>query len=591
LPTGSFREKKRSYILPYNGFGGIRVTQEKIKVFGPPGTGKTRTLMGDRYGYQYLLSQGYTSEDITVVTYRKDSAKDLIQKVQHILKIEEKYLKPHVGTLHSICLRLIENPPVISEKDIRKFANEFGYTSYSKVCAKKPKVRDVEDESDLLDDDEFSGDLFDVYAWCKSTCTPLENWIEYPGYDFVDMQYDDVLKFFNDYEKFKLQCVKVDFSDMLQQVIDRNILLDTPVLIVDEFQDLTKQMYKIFESWARWCDHVIIAGDPNQSIYGYAGGSPDFFINYHADEVKLKRSYRLPDPINLLSRKVLEVEGIIPPDTFGKTGYNDVIKFLDYDDEFPIHNNELHLFRCRYQIPAMALRFAERGVVFTTPTPYPGWSKSEIDIANAIISYRTGQKLNKEQLIAVIDRFSTKITGITEYGKTEVERKRNFVTNNLVNIIEPSMQLIMSVANQIVLNNFKLDNPTKNMIGGDSKLFVTKIIGVMDRKNIIPYQEAKNRRLMTIHTSKGLEADAVFLHNGVSPAVESSIYGNTEQSQAEARVWYVGTSRAREILYVVDDKGRKYELPDIYDIPIRNVIPSVSTEEFIKAQKLVMANW
>jgi hypothetical protein len=42
---------------------------------------------------------------------------------------------------------------------------------------------------------------------------------------------------------------------------------------------------------------------------------------------------------------------------------------------------------------------------------------------------------------------------------------------------------------------------------------------------------------------------------------------------------------------IVDDVGRKYELPEIFDIPNRNTMPTISIEEYIKAPELLMANW
>lgn len=564
----------------------IKMTK-KIKVFGPPGTGKTKTIMGEEYGYKHLLQHGYTTDDITVVTYRKDAAQELRNQINSITKLEEKYLKPHVGTIHSICLRLIGNPRVCVDKDKRKFVKEYGYESYTKINKSK------KDEDDFdIEDDTFTGDLFDIYNWCRSTCTLFEDWEIYPGRSMIDLSYNEVFKFFHDYEKFKKQNIIVDYSDMLQEIIDRKIIIDTPALILDEFQDLTRQMYRIFEMWATWCDYVIIAGDPNQSIYGYAGGSPKFFINYYADEIKLNQTYRLPDQINLLSRKVLEIESIIPPDTFGKIGYNDVIRYIDYDEETPVYNSELHLFRCKYQIPPAALQLAEQGKVFSTPSPYPGWTRKEIDLANAIITYRNGKLLNREQVMALIDNYSAKDLEMSVYAKTDKECKKVFIDKYMPLGVEPTRQVQKRILNKALINSLWSDDPTKDMIiGNGSNLFTSKICGILERKDLIAREEVKNRRLMTIHAAKGLEADVVFLHIGITKLVEASVYGELAQSQEEARVWYVGTSRAREILYIVEDKGRKYELPDAFDIPNRNEVPNIKALEYIETPKLLIADW
>ena len=57
----------------------------KIKVFGPPGCGKTTKLMDDKHGFQHLLSCGYSPYQITIITYRKSAANDLIERCMNLL--------------------------------------------------------------------------------------------------------------------------------------------------------------------------------------------------------------------------------------------------------------------------------------------------------------------------------------------------------------------------------------------------------------------------------------------------------------------------------------------------------------------------
>lgn len=57
-------------------------------------------------------------------------------------------------------------------------------------------------------------------------------------------------------------------------------------------------------------------------------------------------------------------------------------------------------------------------------------------------------------------------------------------------------------------------------------------------------------RLSTIHGAKGAEADNVVLFTDVSPATYEQI-----DSDAEHRVWYVGITRARKKLYIVEPQS------------------------------------
>jgi superfamily I DNA/RNA helicase len=56
----------------------------------------------------------------------------------------------------------------------------------------------------------------------------------------------------------------------------------------------------------------------------------------------------------------------------------------------------------------------------------------------------------------------------------------------------------------------------------------------------------------TIHGAKGHEADHVVLYNQMSGRTEESYIRNPDQ---EHRVWYVGATRAKEELTIVEGQG------------------------------------
>src|SRR5665647_567125 len=88
----------------------------KTKIHGGPGCGKTYYLKGI---YKDFIKDGYKPKNITVLTFRKNAADDLIMAIKPYTKLDEKEVKKHVGTFHSICLRLLGNPGVIDDDDLR----------------------------------------------------------------------------------------------------------------------------------------------------------------------------------------------------------------------------------------------------------------------------------------------------------------------------------------------------------------------------------------------------------------------------------------------------------------------------------------
>ncbi|MGI5846254.1 MAG: UvrD-helicase domain-containing protein [Alphaproteobacteria bacterium] len=512
---------------------------EKIKVFGGPGCGKTSII---KEFYQKYIFEGYKPEDITVLSFRKTAANDLINAVISYAKVEEKELRKHVGTIHSICYRLIGYPETMEPGDYRAFIETNDYGKYLKI----PNINKTDSEESA-----YSGDLFDLYAWLRNTCTPLEKWKRYPGIKNIKLPASKVPEFFQKYEEYKKQIGKIDFSDMLQIVIDEQIMLDTPILMIDEFQDFTAQMYKIFEMWVPRCDSVLVAADPNQSIYEFWGGRPDYYYNFDAVEIVRPETFRLNEQMKNFSHKILKCAGISAPETKTRKTYSNSIFNVWYNSKLPVYDEEFHLVRCNYQAPAVALKLAEDGKVFSGLC---GWSSEEIDAANAIISIRQGKAISFDQMKAIIDLFPKKLLGIKENKADLISR--------LEKEYHPELQTGSGTLTPQILDILNSADPTKGM-NRDGVLFKAKINGVKNRKELITSKEVKNRAVLTIHGAKGLEADAVFLHTAITPRIQKALLSPGKESQAEARVWYVGVTRPKKVLYLVTDAGKNYSLPGV----------------------------
>jgi DNA helicase II / ATP-dependent DNA helicase PcrA len=263
----------------------------KEKIWGAPGCGKTTSLMAK---YKEFVEKGNTTEDITVTTYRKSSAQYFINSVAFNTGLPSNEISRHVGTFHSVCFHLLSeyNYRFVGDNDRKQFLKESGYAKYHKQSF----------EGD--EEQGKSGSLFDFAGWMAETRTEDDKWRKYPSAGKMTLPDTKVTNFLDDWEDYKYKNRKIDFSDMPLIVLREKIPLDTSILMVDEFQDMTKLLYDTFVHLTHKCKHVVIAGDPNQSIYGYKGGSPEFFLQYDADETILNHSHRFPNPIWNLAKKV-----------------------------------------------------------------------------------------------------------------------------------------------------------------------------------------------------------------------------------------------------------------------------------------------
>lgn len=512
---------------------------EKIKVFGGPGCGKTSII---KEFYQRYLLEGYSANQITVLTFRKNAANDLIDATFQYAKMEEKELKQHVGTIHSICYRLIGHPEIMGQGDYRDFVDTNNYGKYLKNPTSSKN--DAEESA-------YSGDLFDLYTWIRNTCTPIDKWRKYPGVKNIKLPASKVPDFLQKYEEYKKRVGKIDFSDMLQIVIDRQIPIDTPILMVDEFQDFTAQMYKIFEMWVPSCESVLVAADPNQSIYEFWGGCTDYYYDFEATEIIRPETFRLTEQIKNFSHKILKYGGMSAPETKARKEDSNSIYKIRYNSKLPVYDEEFHLVRCNYQAHGIALGMAKDGKVFSGLS---GWKDEEIDAANAIILIRQGKAVNFDQMKSILNLFPAKMLGIAG-------NKHDYI-NQLENAYTPQLQTGTGILNARILDILNSGDPTKGMIR-DGVLFKAKINGVKNRKEIISLNEVKKRSILTIHGAKGLEAEAVFLHTAITPRIQKVLLIPGKESQAEARVWYVGVTRPKKVLYLVTDEGKNYNLPGV----------------------------
>jgi DNA helicase II / ATP-dependent DNA helicase PcrA len=555
---------------------------KRIKVLGRAGCGKTTEL---KKRYKQYLSNGYQVQDIFVLTFRKAAAVDVRKAIQREFKFtDNRILKMYIGTIHSICYRLLGTPKIMTVKDYKAFLDKYPYYAY--FVKEELKNTDMEFDFDKCGKD-YSQDIFDMYNWCRNTLTlPKDCW-NYPAFDKVNMPYEKVLEFFEDYDNFKKEQKKVDFSDMLQKVLANRIMVESKIIIIDEFQDLTPQMYAIFKMWEKEADEVVIAGDPFQSIYGVFGASPDFYNEWKADEeVKLHYSHRLSHHVNNFADKILKQDDMKPEPVIPvKYGFGECIFLMHYTDEYPIYASELHLTRTNYQILGVAMRMAKDGKLFSTNNiKHEGWTETEVELANAVIAVRTDRELTDRQIAVIARYFPVSVLGIDtgditpefceavgfSYKKELKKIKRKFINDGCYVIVtgeDGVTKLDKWKLNQKIICILKSNDATQEMTKS-SKLFKAKINGIKDRTEFIDYKEAEDRRIMTIHAAKGLEAYAVFLHTGITRKIQKSIIKDVKESQAEARVWYVGASRTMRYLYLIQDKGSNYRFPVIPPAPV-----------------------
>lgn len=110
---------------------------------------------------------------------------------------------------------------------------------------------------------------------------------------------------YHEYTKCLKERHAIDFEDMindsariLREAEEQKLLLDFKYIIVDEYQDISRQRFDLTKELSRLCNAKIIAvGDDWQSIYAYAGSDITLFTHFketfgYGLELRITKTYR-----------------------------------------------------------------------------------------------------------------------------------------------------------------------------------------------------------------------------------------------------------------------------------------------------------
>ncbi|HEX6936110.1 MAG TPA: ATP-dependent DNA helicase UvrD2 [Actinomycetes bacterium] len=128
-----------------------------------------------------------------------------------------------------------------------------------------------------------------------------------------------VVRLLSTYDQVKRDRQVIDFEDVLlytvgliaehRQVADA-VRGQYHHLVVDEYQDVSPLQQALLDQWLGGRDEVCVVGDPHQTIYTFAGASPEFLLGFReryegAKEVRLVRDYRSTPQVVALANRIV----------------------------------------------------------------------------------------------------------------------------------------------------------------------------------------------------------------------------------------------------------------------------------------------
>ena len=566
------------------------------RLFGGPGSGKTTALL-DRV--DEMLDDGVAVNDILVVSYTRAAAQEVRERLAERLDCTPKSLRGNVCTMHAKAYELLNlsRGDVVGEQHKEEFCEEYGlefedeYKSSRRRSARSTTLgnkiiatsqwlqrteRDVADWYDVpfqWDDEEvrLPPDI-DDNAQTGNKYTPT-----WPSSD----DRVDIPEAIRAWRAYKGEEGVVGFADMLERVQQRSLVPSVDHLVIDEFQDITTLQYGVYEEWKPHVDTVLIAGDDDQVVYAWQGADPNLLLDEEVDDdIVLPNSYRLPSKIlNVVNTQISHIEkrqdkDLKPRKQGGSVEavrspsmldlVRNVRSTLKQDEDGTV----MVLFRARYQMFQFMDEFIDDGIPFTSLTDQRMWTDRLRGYVDAIESLDSGEAIDGLQAQRLGEMLADSAFGTGErddyfdaFDALEEEAGVDDLTEmtvdpGFVDDHAPFAPGPASAADMLTkVSNFQ-ERSVKAYFKGDYR--------GMDPTRL---------RLGTIHSAKGREADHVFVATDLTEKVVEQMAASVEDptdvpgvaefskrtdpvptmTHNERRVFYVGMSRARERLVLLEN--------------------------------------
>ncbi|HOI30037.1 MAG TPA: ATP-dependent helicase [Melioribacteraceae bacterium] len=258
----------------------INSTVENRLVLAGPGTGKSFTIIG--FITDLINAKGIDPKRIFVLTFTRAATAELKTKISKELKIAEDL--PYVFTLHGFSLRqLMKN-----SRRISTLPSNF-------VIADDYEERNIilEDIKVLLNSNiKEIRRLFNLLSanW-ETLNADRDDWEQ----NFDSPEFLGAWKEHREIYGYGLRSELVyQFKNILESTTE--ISLDGPIeyLIVDEYQDLNRCDLRVIETLFSKGAKLFVAGDDDQSIYGFRYAYPEGIRNF-TNVIKNSKSFHITE--------------------------------------------------------------------------------------------------------------------------------------------------------------------------------------------------------------------------------------------------------------------------------------------------------
>lgn len=492
------------------------------KIIGPPGTGKTTTVM-NLIG---KAAQKYAPEKIGAISYTNAAVGTLKERVE--AAAGKGGIAKNVSTVHSLAHRLVGSKtlcdPGKGGKEIQEFSEK--YPNW-----KIPKKTTNPDDDDFSYHDKQNINTFNRMNILRNQMLPPEKW---------DEETKTLWSIWSDYLN---ENDYTDFTGMLENCYRLGLSPDIDVLFVDEAQDLTLLQYELTRNWAENTVSTLYVGDSDQSIYRWNGVAPEVFIGLNHQWYKvLDQSYRLPEKILNYAHNIIKCIESRENVTYKPIREGGTVHTYLYEPDLSLPGTHMILCRCNYIVDRWIRYLRDHGQVWCNPYREKDlyWNPTLTKTWKAYDIYQRVQKghlITGSELKMLVSQMMVEHT--MEHGvKSKIERWHEphelYEKYSIMDLDDLGFKDAF-VSNRI---------PVHQWINNKPKIseYIQDIYTTEPPRIVVG----------TIHSAKGAEADHVWVDEEITKTIHEAVsYNYNHAHDDEARVAYVAVTRARETLGIL----------------------------------------
>lgn len=563
-------------------------------VLAGPGSGKTAVIT---QRILQLINSGIPSEEILVITFTKAAAVEMKERFNRLSGGNHQVT---FGTFHSLFWGILQ-------KELGFKSSDIIMGKYRENLIKEAITMAGEDADDLIMFNSVSseislfGNKFVELTAYESNLVDSHTFRKiYKNYVALKKKYRVV-----DFDDMLTKAYEMFSSD--KRILEKWQKRFSYILI-DEMQDMNNLQFQLISMLAKRTNNIFCVGDDDQSIYGFRGANPgimkDFTVKYpDTNRILLNYNYRNPCNVVEASTKLIGVNIERFQKDINHTNPKGNIIIEAVDDEIKeadricqiirqgiadgkSYEDYAILYRNHTDAKFVITKLVENQVpIYLKEQMANYYSHFIIEDIEAYFQIAIGNS-TRARILRIMNRPNRFLHRASAENASDINGLLRFYQNNgdiyrRVEALKADLTLLSKMSpiaavnyifNVIGYGDFLRQEAVRN--GTDFQEYADvidfykelirdckTIKKALDKTNLMRYKidyENKNKvvdragkvGLFTLHSSKGLEFDTVFIVSVNEGIIPTNKADSIREIEAERRLFYVGITRCKKNLYI-----------------------------------------